>query len=287
MFRSKLNNFGTLTKLTKLTKSAQLTIGLSSCLTRPDYTRSLFRGKALQYVEESLVQWLMSQGALVVMIPAVRGANQEYDRYARYAQYAQQLDGLVMHGGEDVWPGHYGELPMRPQWQGERLRDIHDLALVRAFFEAGKPIFGICRGLQLINVAFGGSLYQDISTQVPDAIMHRNAQLYDLHHHEVEIVPGSHFAHLFPKTEIALVNSVHHQAVKRLASDLIVQARSRIDGVVEALCHAQLQEHYVAAVQWHPEFRTPKSQSPQQNALPSAPLLQDFLSACCNNKKHA
>ncbi len=76
------------------------------------------------------------------------------------------------------------------------MRDLYDLAVVEAFSQAGKPIFGVCRGLQLINVAFGGTLYQDILTQVPGAQVHRNAHAYDRHQHDIEVVDGSHLARL-------------------------------------------------------------------------------------------
>ena len=73
----------------------------------------------------------------------------------------------MLHGGSDVWPGSYGEEPLKPEWSGDRVRDDYEIALLRAFVDAGKPVLGVCRGLQVINVAFGGTLYQDIDTQMP------------------------------------------------------------------------------------------------------------------------
>ncbi|MGC8200629.1 gamma-glutamyl-gamma-aminobutyrate hydrolase family protein, partial [Salmonella enterica] len=87
---------------------------------------------------------------------------------------------------------------MRPEWLGDRVRDLYDLAVVEAFSQAGKPIFGVCRGLQLINVAFGGTLYQDIETQVPGSQLHRNPTEYDRHYHDIAIVPGSRLEALYP-----------------------------------------------------------------------------------------
>jgi putative glutamine amidotransferase len=116
----------------------------------------------------------------------------------RVEDYAHWLDGLVMHGGADVWPGSYGEKPLRPEWHGDRVRDEYEIGLVKAFSAAGKPVFGICRGVQLINVAHGGTLYQDIGTQKNGALVHRDAAAYDLNFHQVDILPGTRLSRLLP-----------------------------------------------------------------------------------------
>ena len=157
----------------------RLKIGLSACFQHADPARPLFTGKTLQYVEQSIAHWLMSAGAMVVMVPCPTGETARGD--VTLDHYAEWLDGIVMHGGADVWPGNYGEEPLREEWVGDRVRDLYDLAVVKAFAQVGKPIFGVCRGLQLINVAFGGALYQDIETQHPGAQQHRNATTYDQH----------------------------------------------------------------------------------------------------------
>mgnify|MGYP000149055614 CR=1 FL=1 len=145
----------------------RLKIGISACFFHPDPGRKVAASKTLQFIEQSTAHWVMSLGALPFMVPAPSGDTFRGD--VAVADYAQALDGIVMHGGADVWPGSYGEEPLRPEWTGDRVRDEYEMALVRAFSAAGKPVFGICRGLQLINVAFGGTLYQDISTQQPGA----------------------------------------------------------------------------------------------------------------------
>lgn len=136
--------------------ASRLKIGLSACFSHADPARSLFTGKTLQYVEQSIAHWLMSSGAMVVMVPCPTGSTQRGD--VTYAHYAQWLDGLVLHGGADVWPGSYGEVPLEERWAGDHVRDDYDKALVAAFEAAGKPVFGVCRGLQLLNVAYGGTL---------------------------------------------------------------------------------------------------------------------------------
>ena len=175
----------------------------------------------------------MSAGAMVVMVPCPTGETARGD--VTLEHYAEWLDGVVMHGGADVWPGSYGEEPMRPEWLGDRVRDLYDLAVVEAFSQAGKPIFGVCRGLQLINVAFGGTLYQDIETQVPGSQLHRNPTEYDRHYHDIAIVPGSRLEALYPTLDRARVNSIHHQGIKDVAPEFDVEAWSLPDRIPEAI----------------------------------------------------
>lgn len=247
----------------------RLKIGISACFFYPDPARSAFASKTVQYVEQSVPHWIMSGGALPVMIPSPLGETARGDIV--FADYAQWLDGLVLHGGADVWPGSYGEVPLQENWSGDRNRDEYEMALARAFVAQGKPVFGICRGLQLINVAFGGKLYQDIATQVPDALGHRDPS-YDLNLHEVEVVPGTRLADLLPSHPRHLINSVHHQGVKELAPNFVVEARCPLDGMIEAIRHEGAS--WVAAVQWHPEFH-----KPELGTLDDEPILQDFLGA--------
>ncbi|MCZ2496903.1 gamma-glutamyl-gamma-aminobutyrate hydrolase family protein [Xylophilus sp. Kf1] len=258
----------------------RLKIGLSACFQHADPTRPLFTGKTLQYVEQSIAHWLMSAGALVVMVPCPTGETARGD--VTLAHYAEWLDGVVMHGGADVWPGSYGEEPLREAWMGDRIRDLYDLAVVEAFAQAGKPIFGVCRGLQLINVAFGGSLYQDIETQHAGALCHRDADTYDLNFHDIEIVQGTRLSRLYPGLRQSRVNSIHHQGIKRLADGFTVEAWSHPDGVPEAIRRTGGPVNgYIAATQWHPEFH-------RQGAHPTiddTAILHDFLQACSQGRQ--
>lgn len=252
----------------------RLKIGLSACFSHADPTRSLFTGKTLQYVEQSIAHWIMSYGAMVVMVPCPTGETARGD--ATLAHYAEWLDGVVMHGGADVWPGSYGEEPLQDAWIGDRVRDLYDLAVVEAFAQAGKPIFGICRGLQLINVAFGGTLYQDIETQVEGSLRHRDPVTYDQNFHEIEIVQSTRLAALYPEVKRARVNSIHHQGIKDLAPDFQVEAWSLPDRVPEAIRRRDgLNKGYIAATQWHPEFH----KLDQKGTLDDTAILYDFLGA--------
>ena len=254
----------------------RLKIGLSACFSHADPARSLFTNKTLQYVEQSIAHWLMSAGAMVVMVPCPTGETQRGD--VKLSHYAEWLDGVVMHGGADVWPGSYGEEPLKDAWIGDRVRDLYDMALVEAFEQAGKPIFGVCRGLQLINVAFGGTLYQDIETQHehPETLRHRDPVTYDQNFHEIDLVENSRLAGLYPGVLRARVNSIHHQAVKDLAPHFVVEAWSAPDRIPEAIRRpATGSRGYIAATQWHPEFHKIGG-----STLDDTPILMDFLSAC-------
>lgn len=248
----------------------RLKIGISACFLHPDPQRSAFGFKTLQYIEQSMAHWVMSAGAMPVLVPSPAGDTARGD--VSLADYAQWLDGLVMHGGADVWPGSYGEEPLRPEWRGDRIRDAYEIALVKAFAAAGKPVFGICRGLQLINVAYGGTLYQDTSTQKAGARVHRDGQTYDQLFHQLDVVPGTRLAALTAADPRRKINSIHHQSIKDLAPGFAVEARCPEDGVIEAIRHTG--DAWVAAVQWHPEFH-----KPEYGVLDDTPLLQDFLDA--------
>lgn len=244
-------------------------IGISACFFHPDADRPVFTGKTLQYVEQSIVHWVQSAGALALMVPSPEGNTKRGD--VTLAEYASLLDGLVLHGGSDMWPGSYGEEPLKPEWSGDRVRDEYEIALLRAFIDAGKPVLGVCRGLQVINVAFGGTLYQDLALQHPSSRHHRDAKLYDQNFHEIEFVPNTRLSGLYPGIQRARVNSVHHQAVRKLADGFTVEATSADDGLIEAMRWSG--SSFVAAVQWHPEFLDWKS----ADTLSGDPILRDFL----------
>jgi len=170
-----------------------------------------------------------------------------------------------------VSPESYGEEPLKPEWTGDRIRDDYEITLLRAFIAAGKSVLGVCRGAQVINVAQGGTLYQDLASQFPGALNHRNWDIYDRNSHATSIVPGSGLARLYPGLTLTKTNSVHHQAARELGRDLVVEAWSEPDRVVEAIRWNG--PSYVFAVQWHPEFHDRNDSS----FINDTPILDDFL----------
>jgi len=249
-----------------------LKIGISARIFHPELGAKGLRSKTLQYLEESIAQWVMSRDVLVFMIPTVNNNGLLHPSKIRLRDYAKHLDGLVLQGGADVSPQSYSEVATRPEWSGDRARDMYELELLHEFVEAGKPVLGICRGCQLINVAFGGTLYQDIASDVPAAIEHVN-DLYDSHYHVIHFPQGSALSSLFPAKPEALVNSIHHQAVKDLGRDLVVEAVSGKDNIVEAVRYRKAR--FVMGLQWHPEFHRGGS----AELLDCTPILDDFLAA--------
>jgi putative glutamine amidotransferase len=230
-----------------------LRIGVSACIMHADPTRALFKGKTLLYAEESMLAWIMSGGVLPVLLPRAAGGITVRDLLGG-------VDGVILQGGVDMAPLHYGEEPARPEWGGDAARDKYEMELIHVAMELDKPVLGVCRGAQVLNVALGGSLYQDIETQHDGKHVHRNWEIYDRHGHDVAIEPGSalsRWAGLGAAGGHTRINSVHHQGVKRLGRDLVVEARSVPDGVVEAVrFQGQVNGRapFAYGVQWHPEF---------------------------------
>ncbi|SAL72860.1 peptidase C26 [Caballeronia udeis] len=247
-----------------------LRIGVSARIFHPEPGAKGLRGKTLQYLEESIAHWVMSRDVLVFMIPTVGHQGMLHPSNIRLRDYAKQLDGLLLQGGADVSPQSYTEAATRHEWPGDRVRDMYELELLHEFIEAGKPVLGVCRGCQLINVAFGGTLYQDIATDVPTAGEHVNDQ-YDQHRHPIRFPDGSTLVNMFPGHREALVNSIHHQAVKTIGRDLNIEAVSAHDGIIEAVRYRRAP--FVMGVQWHPEFH----RAGGDELLDCTPLLDTFL----------
>ena len=149
------------------------------------------------------------------------------------------------------------------------------MAEVARFACEGKPVLGVCRGLQLINVAYGGTLHQDLDIGGLSTVTHRISDLYDEHAHDVNFVEGGWLQVIYPGMKQARVTSIHHQAVKVLGQDLIVDAWSP-DGVVEAVRHPG--HPFLVGVQWHPEFHLLPAEA-RQGLIDSGPLMEAFLQA--------
>jgi putative glutamine amidotransferase len=258
--------------------ASPLLIGVSSRIHHPSEQSRPLGGvytKTLHYLEQSVAHWIISRNVLVFMIPAVESEGLVKRSEMRLYHYAEALDGLVLQGGADVAPPSYGEQAQHPDWTGDRVRDRYEIELFEAFVGKGKPVLGICRGCQLINVAFGGTLYQDIATMLPDAQVHRDTDKYEQAYHPVRFLPDSRLARLYPARTEVTVNTIHHQAVNKLGRGLRVEATSVPDDVVEAIRWRG--PSYVLGVQWHPEFM--HAVEPKEGHLDGTPILNEFLEA--------
>jgi gamma-glutamyl-gamma-aminobutyrate hydrolase PuuD len=251
-------------------KQSSLRIGLSARLFHDPPAEFGFRGKTLQYLDQSIAHWIMSRGALAFMVPTIEAGAPVRRAAVSMRDYVAELDGLVLQGGADVSPLSYGQEALKPEWRGDRVRDLYEIEMLWECVFQGKPVLGICRGAQLINVAFGGTLFQDIQTQISGALAHHDAMAYDRNEHDIDIEPASGLARIYAGVRRARVNSLHHQSVDRLGSGLAVEARAD-DGVVEAIRWSG--SSYVMGLQWHPELRKDE----QAWMLDGAPILEEFL----------
>ena len=255
-----------------------LKIGLSARLLYPDPSRAFLPTKTVQYMEQSAANWVMSGGVLAFMVPEISLASPHLPKGITVKDYVDSLDGLVLQGGADMSPESYGETPMNPAWSGDKIRDRYEIDLFTEFVRQGKPVFGICRGCQVINVALGGTLYQDLATQVA-AGHHRDESKYEHNFHDMRVLPDTWLARMYPKVTQTRINTIHHQAVKTLGEGLVVEAKSDPDEIVEAV---RWEGHsFVVGVQWHPEFMDPKDVS----LMDGKPLLDAFLGACEQRKR--
>ncbi|MBV6411371.1 MAG: gamma-glutamyl-gamma-aminobutyrate hydrolase family protein [Burkholderiales bacterium] len=246
-------------------------IGLSARIFHPEPDARGIRSKTLQVLEQSVAQWVMARGVMLLMVPSVAQDGVLLRNNIRLRDYAENLDGLILQGGADVSPRAYGEEPLREAWSGDPVRDAYELELLHEFMEARQPVLGICRGMQLINVALGGTLFQDLPTQCPGAVAHES-EAYDRNAHAVAFEEKGQLARWFGGAAGGQVISIHHQAVNRLGRELVVEARAA-DGVIEAVRWTG--RGFVCGVQWHPEFHQPAG----ADLLDCAPLLEAFLAA--------
>ncbi|MDR2469305.1 MAG: membrane dipeptidase [Tannerella sp.] len=204
-------------------------------------------GNGGSQVGASYVAAILKTGGVPVVIPAMTDG-------AALRQLVAELDGLILTGGEDVNPLWYGETPHPQLGKVDDVRDEYEFKLLKLASDRNIPTLGICRGEQLINVYFGGTLYQDISSQRPMTVSlkHRQNKSYESPSHAVAVVPGTQLAAIIGAGR-RQVNSMHHQAVKAVAPGFRIAACAA-DSLIEAI--EAWPERPALAVQWHPELLT-------------------------------
>ncbi len=217
-------------------------------------------------IDEAYVDRIHAAEAIPMMLPHVRPGTEE--------NVVSKIDALLLTGGDDIDPACYGDSDKGTCRNVDPDADRREIALLNAAVERGIPVLGTCRGMQLINVAFGGTLNQKITQEGRADHGPRPTLLDDILalRHPVEIVPGSRLASILG-CGTRLVNTTHHQGLARLAQGFKVVARAP-DGTVEAI-EAEDPGKYIIGVQWHPE---------KLPAMDNQELFDDLASAakCCN-----
>lgn len=219
-------------------------IGVSSSIIIDD--RNPFPGIERVYINKYYTESIIKAGGAPIVLPVTLDEES-------IKRQAEVIDGLILSGGYDINPLTYGEEPTKSQGFTFPEIDEYNLKLIKFVCELKKPIFGICRGLQILNIAFGGSLYQDLSYIDGSYIKHYQLSKGDMTGHSINVLKDSLLYDILG--ENYLVNSFHHQAIKDLADGFKVTAKSK-DGLIEAI--EKLDGQFILGVQWHPEMMTAK-----------------------------
>jgi putative glutamine amidotransferase len=210
----------------------------------PDVTTSPRAGEPLIVIQERYARALEAAGAVPLVLPVLPSPKS-------MRALIESLDGLVVSGGNfDIHPKFYGEKPIAALGEIKEERTDFELALIGLALARDLPLLGICGGAQAINVALGGSLYQDIDSQYPESIEHQRSALKDSGGHDVAIHKRTKLRKIVGRPRLT-VNTTHHQAVKAPGKNLVPNATAEdrmIEGI-ESTAH-----RFVLGVQWHPEF---------------------------------
>lgn len=198
------------------------------------------------YLKEGYFNAVEQAGGIAVILSFTRDER-------KIDEYLEMCDGIILTGGPDIDPKYFGEPDMPFNGDISPCRDQMELAVAEKAIECGKPLLGICRGIQIMNVAVGGSVYQDIYSQIKDRELIKHSQNAPEWYptHEIEIVRGSHISGIFSGKERLFVNSLHHQALKDVPEVFEVTSKT-CDGIIESIEH---RDHpFAVGVQWHPEL---------------------------------
>lgn len=219
----------------------KIKIGIAANLL--NHATDTFDGNFVTYTPQGFVEGVIMAGGLPIVLPISEPKDA--------AQYVAGIDKLLLAGGQDVSPQFYGEQPRTLLGDTNSARDIFEIALVKEALRQKKPVFTVCRGTQLLNVALGGTLYQDLSEYEDWKVKHVQVPTAPwIATHEVRLLEGTHLLDFLE--ERFMVNSYHHQAIKKLAPELKAIAWAT-DGIIEAVESIDPKQRLLG-VQWHPEL---------------------------------
>ncbi len=225
-------------------------IGISGSITIEQ--DGIFSGYKRCYVSNDYIECVVRAGGIPMVLPITSKED-------ILKEQLEQVHGLLLTGGHDVSPLCWGEEPLVSMGEILPERDDFDIKLAKLAYKKSMPILGICRGYHILNVAFGGTLYQDISYASYSFIKHNQDSYYDVPTHTIDIDSESILQGILGKE--CLVNSFHHLAIKEVSPNFKVTARAK-DGVIEAI--EGNTESFVMGVQWHPEMMGKKYENMQQ-----------------------
>ena len=213
-------------------------------------------------MQDTYVSAVEATGGIPLIVPCVRGDSATDG-------IIELCDGFLFTGGHDIHPSRYGEAVKQTCGEVQLFRDELEYKMLEKALRTKKPIVAICRGIQLLNVYFGGTLHQDIPSELDTPILHRQSEDYYATSHSVNIVENTPLYDLIGSARMS-ANSFHHQAIKDLGRGLLVSARAD-DGIIEGV-YAE-GEQYIRAYQWHPERLVFDSDDNRR-------ILDDFINAC-------
>jgi putative glutamine amidotransferase len=223
-------------------------IGITADLSGIPSHRTQSQSEPTLFLPQRYVSAVERAGAIAVILPAHHSS-------CGLRRYMNLLDGLVISGGNfDIHPHYYGEEPINQLGIIKPQRTEFELELAMSALKRDLPVLGICGGAQAINVVLGGSLYQDIAAQLPDAAEHQQSARKTVGGHRVQVQDGTRLHKIIGRQSLE-VNTTHHQAIKKLGRGLVVNAVAD-DSIIEGI--ESTQHDFVLGLQWHPEALAPR-----------------------------
>lgn len=258
-----MENFGSGPEIGKRPGAEKPLIGITPDMGNRPAASSGHKGEPLIVLQGRYARAVLDAGGIPLVLPIT--ASQEVIR-----QFVESLDGIVVSGGNfDIHPRYYAEEAISALGEIKQERTDFELGLIALALQRDLPLLGVCGGAQAINVSLGGSLYQDIATQLPNAGEHQQGNLKELGGHQIKIHARTKLKQIVGQESLT-VNTTHHQAVKQLGRGLIVNATAE-DGIIEGI---ESREHsFVLGVQWHPESLAGRDPSQRK-------IFTSFVVAC-------
>lgn len=222
-------------------KMPRIGISVSEMLENKDRKKPTW--KPFDYLKREYHEAVQKSGGVPILLPNINDPSLAH-------QLIDMIDGLLLTGGGDIHPSYYGQAPHPTLTERTLNRDSFEMSIARLALERDMPVFSICRGHQVLNVALGGTLHQDLSCIKSDTVIHADPEQTARIYHKIKIARGTKL-HEIIGSDIIETNSSHHQVIDKPGSGLKFSAFAFDDNIPEAIEHTELK--FVIGVQWHPE----------------------------------